>query len=212
MTFTDRRSAGTTLAHELTKYANRGDVVVIAIPRGGVVLGFEISSALHVPLDIVVTKKIGAPGNPEYAVGSVDASGHATLNEAVLRSLGISPEGLKDEVQRLRVFIAEKTKKLRGTLSAIDVADQHVILVDDGIATGATIQAAIQSLRSLGVGSIIVAAPVGSEDAVRGIEPLVDELHVLYVPEFFQAVGQFYDTFEEVSDATVHELLEQSRR
>lgn len=183
--------------------------MTVAIPRGGVVLGYEIAQMLHVPLDIVVTKKIGAPGNPEYAIGSVDASGHASLNEEVLRSLGISPEGLEEEVQRLRLFIAEKTKLLRGTLPAIDVADKHVLLVDDGIATGATMHAAVQSLRSLGVASIVVAAPVGSEDAVRSLEPLVDELHVLYVPEFFQAVGQFYDDFSEVSDAEVHQLLEQ---
>lgn len=209
MTFTDRRSAGKKLAHELNKYSDRSDVVTVAIPRGGVVVGFEIAQALHVPLDIVVTKKIGAPGNPEYAIGSVDASGHASLNEEVLRSLGISPEGLEEEVQRLRLFIAEKTKLLRGTLPAIDVTDKHVLLVDDGIATGATMHAAVQSLRSLGVASIVVAVPVGSEDAVRSLEPLVDELHVLFVPEFFQAVGQFYDDFSEVSDAEVHQLLEQ---
>lgn len=209
MTFTDRRSAGKKLAQELIKYSDRSDVVTVAIPRGGVVLGYEIAQTLHVPLDIVVTKKIGAPGNPEYAIGSVDASGHASLNEEVLRSLGISPEGLEEEVQRLRLFIAEKTKLLRGTLPAIDVTDKHVLLVDDGIATGATMHAAVQSLRSLGVASIVVATPVGSEDAVRSIEPLVDELHVLYVPEFFQAVGQFYDDFSEVTDAEVHQLLEQ---
>jgi len=191
----------------LHKYA-RQNAVVVAIPRGGVVVGHEIAQQLGLVLDIVLTKKIGAPTNPEFAVGSIDSQGNAILDEQVLQQLGISPEGMEEEITRLQALLEKKYRLLRGDHPIIDIEDKTVILVDDGIATGKTMQAAIRSVRAHGASYVVLAVPVAPEPLVHELNEMVDEVQVLYTPALFASVSQFYDNFEQISDDEVRELLD----
>lgn len=207
MYFSDRRDAGKQLATVLEKYKGDSQALVLAIPRGGVPVGEEIAKALGLPLDIIVTKKISAPGNPEFAIGSVDIEGNVVLDDNVLAKLGISPEGLEEEIEKLKKNIQEKLQHLRGEKDGLDVKNKTIILVDDGIATGNTLRAAIHTLRRWGAKEIILAAPVAAEDAAHDLSEIVDQLNILYTPVLFNAVGQFYDDFDQTSDDEVVEIL-----
>ncbi len=208
MYFIDRRDAGKQLAVALEKYSQQPNTLIIAIPRGGVPVADEVATALQQPLDIMVTKKIGAPGNPEFAIGSVGIEGDVNLDMHVLKRLGITPEGLQQEIEGLKHAIQEKLEFLRGKRDALSVKGKHIILIDDGIATGNTLKAAIQTLQKWGAEKIILASPVGAEDSVRELNELTDEMHVLYAPVMFHAVGQFYEEFDQTPDQEVIEILE----
>lgn len=203
--FRDRAHAGRLLAEELGRaYAGAENVVVLGIPRGGVMVAEEIARLLGLPLDVVVTSKIGAPGNPEYAVGAIDPDGAVTQNVyggysmTELEHLG---RPVRDKIrQRIQLY-------RRGDAGAPDVAGKTVIVVDDGIATGLTVLAAVDYLRRLGADRLVLAVPVISADAARAMRSKVDELVAIEEPEIFYAVGQFYRHFGQTTDEEVMRAL-----
>jgi putative phosphoribosyl transferase len=207
MIFSDRRDAGRQLAHRLEEYKERKDVIVLGLARGGVVVAHEIATALKLPLNVVVVRKIGAPLNPELALGAVTETGEGIFNEQLISILGISPEYLKHEVEKESEAAQERLHLYRGMRSAPDLHGKSVILVDDGIATGASIRVAIKGVRAEGAAKILLAIPVAAPDSLRRIQKEVDEVICLFSPAFFEAVGSFYRSFTQTSDEEVSRLL-----
>jgi putative phosphoribosyl transferase len=201
MMFHDRTHAAFLLAHDLKKY-HRENAVILAIPRGGVPIGYTIAHQLALPLEVVLVKKIGHPGNPEYAIGSVSAT------ELILSDTeGISEEYIQSEIKRLRKVMEEKYKIFMEGKKPTDLKGKIAILVDDGLATGNTMLACIEHVRKSGPKKIVVAVPVSSTSAHRKIKESADELICLFTSADFYAVGQFYENFSEVSDEAVSQLL-----
>jgi predicted phosphoribosyltransferase len=203
--FQNREDAGQKLAEKLEKYRN-SNAVVLGIPRGGIALGYEVAKELHLPLDIVLSKKIGHPLSPEFAIGSV------SLDTVVLdEHPGISEDYIDNEIHRIRLALKEKQKLYEGTHTPIEIRDKPVIIVDDGIATGNTLLATVQLLRKSGASFIVAATPVIPSSRVSAIEKKLDELIYLAAPEYFPGVGIFYQDFEQVNDEEVVMLLELNR-
>ena len=207
----NRKEAGQKLVSQLQDYKER-NVVVLAIPRGGVVLGYEVAKALEAPLDIVVPRKIGAPGNPELAIGAIAEDGTVILDEALLQMFRISNEYLEREKVAEMAEIRRRTLAFRGGLPPLDLSGRVVILVDDGLATGATMKAAVASVRNRGASEIVIAVPVAPPDTVRELSKLVDRVVCPIVYEPFMAIGQFYDDFTQVEDDEVMRLLRVSEK
>ncbi|PJE67514.1 phosphoribosyl transferase [Candidatus Shapirobacteria bacterium CG10_big_fil_rev_8_21_14_0_10_40_9] len=205
--FKNREEAGRKLADKLLSYKATKNLIVLAIPRGGVVVGKILSQALNCPLDVLITRKIGAPGNPELAVGAVGPGGIRIIDWELAKRVGADGEYLKAQSSKLQSEIQEREKKFRARKKPLEVTGKTVILTDDGIATGATIEAAIAWLKSQKAKKIILAVPVAPPEVVEKLRPLVDELICLDQPEFFAAVGQFYQEFEQVTDDKVVQLL-----
>lgn len=205
--FKNREEAGRQLAAKLQNYKATKNLIVLAIPRGGVVVGKILAQALNCPLDILIIRKIGAPGNPELAVGAVGPSGIRVIDWDLAGRVGANKDYLESQVENLKLEIKEREKKFRGDKKELEVTDKTVILTDDGIATGATIEAAIAWLRTKKAKKIILAVPVAPPEVVEKLKLLVSELIVLDQPDFFSAVGQFYQEFEQVTDNEVVELL-----
>jgi putative phosphoribosyl transferase len=207
MMFKDRKHAGKLLAGALTKFANRGDVIVLGLPRGGVPVAYEVARELDAPLDVMVVRKLGVPGWEELAMGAIASGGIRVLNERVIEAAGISPDLIDEaaaaEIQELH----RREMTYRGHTGAPDVRHKTVILVDDGIATGATIRAAVLALRQQGPARIVIAVPTAAADSCSMLEPLVDELVTLSKPMYFRAVGQWYEDFRQTTDAEVKWLL-----
>ena len=204
--FADRVDAGKRLAAELKSFG-REDAIVLAIPRGGVVVGFEISKALNVPLDIIVPRKIGAPENPELAIGAVTEDGTVILNERLASDLGVSKNYIEEESERQRLEIERRLKSYRGNIPYPSLKNRVVILVDDGIATGYTMKAALASVRKKGAKSVVIAIPVGPPSTIEELERLTDNVVCLYTPEEFYAIGEFYEDFSQTTDDEVKRLL-----
>jgi predicted phosphoribosyltransferase len=202
----DRRQAGRYLAEALKEFKNK-DVIALAIPRGGVVVGDEVARTLNVPLDIVVPRKIGAPFNPELAIGAVAADGSRVLDHGLIQRLDVSEKYLKNEIERQTEEIKRRVSEYRGDRPPLKIEGKTVILVDDGVATGATTLAAIKYLRKLKPAQIILAIPVGPPETVEKLKKQVDRLICLSVPSLFYAVGQFYEQFEQTTDAEVIEIM-----
>ena len=208
--FRHRLDAGKRLAVRLVRYRNRPDVLVMAIPRGGVPVAYEVAKALAVPLDVIVVRKLGLPGQPELAMGAIASGGVRVLNEDVVRALRI-PERTIDSVAALETAELERRERsYRGERPAEDPTGRTVILVDDGLATGSSMQAAIAALRARGAASIVVAVPVGPPSTCLEISRLADELVCLKHPAFFAAVGEWYADFNPTTDDEVRQLLESS--
>lgn len=207
--FRDRTEAGRALADQLS--AHRGtDVLVLGIPRGGVVVGAEIARRLEAQLDIVVARKLGAPGSPELAVGAVTADGGRFLNDEIILMLGVA-ESYLDQITAAQMAEAQRREeRLRNQRPAAPITGRVVILVDDGVATGATTRAAVRSVRKQNPARLIVAAPVGARDACAMLRREADEMVCPYEPEPFGAVGFFYLHFEPVEDAQVRQLLDEA--
>ncbi len=210
--FADREEAGRLLAGVLGKFAERGEVVVLGLPRGGVPVAAEVARALGLPLDVLVVRKLGAPGQEELAIGAIGEGGVRVLNEGVVGSLGLREEEIDRIAVREERELERRVVAYRGEHAALEVAGKTVIVVDDGVATGATMRAGLQALRAMGAAKIVAAAPVGAEDSVAGLERDADEVVVLEVPEWFNAVGQWYENFGQTSDEEVRELLAENRR
>lgn len=196
MIFTDRAAAGQQLANVLNTYKNKPDVVVLGLPRGGVVTAAAVAGALHAPLDIVITRKLGAPGNKEYAVGALTEQGTVVGG------------GTATIIAQEKTELARRVQQYRQGKLPLDVKNKTVILVDDGIATGLTMQAAIASIRQQQPKRLIVAVPVAPPDTVIKLRTQVDELIVLDQPDNFMAVGQFYEKFDQVTDEEVQYYLQ----
>ncbi len=211
MIFQDRAEAGEKLAQKIKelwpdeRLANQ--TIVLAIPRGGVVVGKQIAETLSCPLDLIITKKIGAPGNPELAIGAVGIVGEPVIDEELALRTGADENYLKDQIAKIKKEIAKKEKELRGDKPKLNLKDKVVILTDDGVATGATMKAAVEIVRQDNPQKIMVAVPVIARDSLKEIEKVADEVLYLETPELFFAVGQFYQDFDQVSDEEVKKLL-----
>jgi putative phosphoribosyl transferase len=210
MKFKDRVDAGQKLAEELKQYKNNENAIALALPRGGVVLGFEIAKALNIPLDIVVPRKIGHPMNPEFAIGAITETGEGIFDQQQ-KSL-VDPEWLKKEVEKEKKEAIRRLKTYRGDQPKLELKDKIVIIIDDGIATGLTMKAAIKMVKEKQPQKIVVAVPVSASDSLAEIKTLVDEVVCLYVPMMFNAIGTFYDDFGQTSDEEVVELMGKARK
>lgn len=209
--FSDRVEAGKLLADELKQYIDRKDTLVLALPRGGVPVGFEIAKKLHVPLDVFLVRKLGTPGQEELAMGAIASGGVQVFNEDIIRTLNI-PKFIIDSVIEQETEVINKRNLLyRGDHPFPTLKDLIVILVDDGIATGATVRAAIQGIKQLGSSKIIVATPVAPPSTVKDLTAEADEIVCLETPEPFYAIGAFYQDFSQTSDEEVCELLKKAR-
>ncbi|RDV84581.1 phosphoribosyltransferase [Ammonifex thiophilus] len=206
--FVDRVDAGRQLAARL-KGRDYPRGLVLAIPRGGVVVGAEIARELKLPLDVIIPRKIGAPGNPELAIGAVTQDGVPLFNEDLVRRLRVTPEEKEVLVREALEEVERRLRRYRASLPPVSWRDRTIILTDDGIATGFTILAALRSLKRASPREIILAVPVAPPDTLSFLRPEVDELVCLYAPEFFMAVGQFYQNFEQTTDEEVIALLEE---
>ncbi|MBS0625227.1 MAG: phosphoribosyltransferase [Verrucomicrobia bacterium] len=203
--FADRLNAGKKLAAALEKYRNDPEVVVLGLPRGGVVVAAAVARELKLPLDIIVPRKIGSPSNPEVAIGAI-AGKQVYLNRDIIRILGVSESYIQEEMARQRKE-AERRTKLYQPRGKMDLVGKRTILVDDGIATGATMAVSVAEARFLGAAKVIVASPVGSFESIEWMKSLADEVVCLHTPSSFQAVGQFYQFFDQTSDEEVIQLL-----
>ncbi len=210
MLFKDRAEAGQRLAKELERYRGQ-DAVVLALPRGGVVIGYEVARALDLPLDVLIVRKIGAPGNPEWGIGAIAENGNVQLDERIIQALGIPRYYLDEEIRRQREEIERRRRLYRDGGHLPDLENKIAIIVDDGVATGYTMFAALRAVRADRPNKIVVAVPVATVEAARDLRKEVDELVVLATPEPFLAVSRFYWDFEQVSDQEVKEYLEKAK-
>lgn len=210
--FADRADAGRALARALVSFSGASDAIVLGLPRGGVPVASEIAHALGLPLDVLVVRKLGLPWQPELAMGAIASGGAIVLNKDVLRYAS-GREDLVEQVKHRELAELERRElEFRGTRPPLPVAGCTAIVVDDGLATGATMEAAVRALRSLGAARVVVAVPVASPEARDRIAPLADEVVCLETPRYFSAVGQWYMDFEQTSDSEVSRLLAASRR
>jgi putative phosphoribosyl transferase len=210
--YDDRQQAGRELAAALERFRG-SDAAVLAIPRGGVVVGFEVAGGLQLELDVIVPRKIGAPGQPELAIGAVASWGDhdAILDDQSVRYLGVSQDYIEREVRDQLAEVTRRLRVYRGTADPPNIEGRSVILVDDGIATGYTTRAAALALRNLKAASVTLAVPVGPPDSLETIRPYVDEIVCPKTPYPFLAVGYWYRSFEQVSDEEVVALLRAAR-
>lgn len=209
--FADRAEAGVALARALESWRGAADAIVLGLPRGGVPVAHEVASALGLPLDVLVVRKLGLPWQPELAMGAIASGGAVVVNDEVLRYLPTG-SGAFDEVRlREQRELERREREYRGDRPPLDMKGRTGILVDDGLATGATMEAAVRSLQAIGAARVVVAVPVASVEARERIAGVADEVLCLETPEFFSAVGQWYREFGQTSDAEVRELLARTR-
>jgi putative phosphoribosyl transferase len=209
--FTDRIDAGKRLASVLKDFTGKNGIV-LAIPRGGVVVGFEIAKALNLQLDVIIPRKIGSPENPELAIGAVAEDGTTILDNQLIKYLAVSKEYVVIETQRQKHEIGRRLKLYRQDASYPNIKGFDVIIVDDGIATGSTMKAALASVRNRGASSVTVAVPVGPPSTIEELNELADRVVCLYTPEYFQAIGEFYNDFSQTPDEEVIRLLRESKQ
>jgi putative phosphoribosyl transferase len=209
--YRNRQEAGKVLAQELRAFSDRNDVIVLALPRGGVPVAFEIVKALHVPLDVFIVRKLGVPGHSELAMGAIAMGGAHVFNDEIIRDLSISPETIQRIIETEQQELKRRESAYRGNHTFPPLKDTTVILVDDGIATGATMRAAIKALRQLNPAAIVVAVPVADKQMCEKFEPLVDSLICPLRPSNFFAVGPWYDDFSQTEDEEVYTLLKQAK-
>jgi putative phosphoribosyl transferase len=205
--FQDRRDAGARLARRLAAYDGRPDVVVLALPRGGVPVASEVARALRAPLDVFLVRKLGVPFHRELAMGAIATGGVRVLNTAVVDALGIPTEAIEAIAREEEAELARREHAYRGDRGAPDVRGKIVILVDDGLATGATMRAAVMALRRLGPARVVVAVPTASPEACADMADVADEVVCAETPNPFLAVGAWYEDFSETSDDDVRRLL-----
>jgi len=208
--FQDRPDAGRQLAEELLNYAGRDDVIVLALPRGGVPVAFEVAHRLGVPLDVFVVRKLGVPGHEELAMGAIAPGGVRVLNEDVLHVIPDAQAIVEMVTAIEREELERRERNYRGDRSAPDLKNRTVILIDDGLATGATMRAAVAALRQQGAARIIVAVPVGAPPTCQDLKNAADEVICLQTPVAFIGVGQYYADFSQTTDEEVRELLAQA--
>lgn len=206
-TFVDRREAGRALAQQLAAYSGRDDVLVFGLARGGVPVAWEIAAALRAPLDVFLVRKLGVPRWSELAMGALASGGGLVMNEDVVASLRISDEQVREVIDSETAELLRREHAYRGGRPIADVRDRIVILADDGIATGASMLAAVRAIRAAGPKSIVVAVPVGPESTCRELAQEADDVVCATMPPGFEAVGQVYDDFHQISDDEVRELL-----
>jgi predicted phosphoribosyltransferase len=205
--FLNRVEAGRRLAERLSAYGDRDDAIVLGLPRGGVPVAYEVAQQLGLPLDVFVVRKLGVPGYEELAIGAIASGNVSVLNEDVMRALPNSEAVLETVLAQEKIELGRREARYRQDRRARELRGRVVILVDDGLATGATMRAAATALREKGVAKIVVAVPVGAPETCRVLETEVDEVICVSEPAFFHGVGQFYEDFSQTSDEEVRELL-----
>jgi predicted phosphoribosyltransferase len=205
--FLDRRDAGKTLASSLRQYAGRSDVVVLALPRGGVPVAFEVAEALEAPLDIFLVRKLGVPQHPELAMGAIATGGTRVLNDDIVRWYGIDDELIEAVARKEQSELERREQAYRQGRPAPDLQNTVVVLVDDGLATGSTMRAAVQAVRQHKPARVIVAVPVGAASSCADFADIADEVICARTPEPFSAVGQWYRNFSQTTDEEVQRLL-----
>lgn len=205
--FKDRKHAGKLLARELSTWADDPRAIVLALPRGGVPVGFVVAHQLRLPLDILVVRKLGMPGHEEYAIGAVGPGGVCVLQEDVVGEYGVAPRAIAAIGARELKEVARRERQYRGAHAPLQLAGRTALLVDDGLATGSTMRAAIEIAHKLGAARVVVAVPVGAPSTCAALEREVDELVCLSRPPFFTAVSRWYRDFGQTSDAEVQDLL-----
>jgi predicted phosphoribosyltransferase len=208
VTFRDRREAGELLAEKLVKYERQRDVLVLGLPRGGMPVAAEVADRLGLPLDVFVVRKLGVPGHEELAMGAVATGGFRVMNEMVVRQLRISPVALEAVVKKELKELERRERSYRNARKPVQVQGKTVILVDDGVATGSSVMAAVKGLRSHGVGKIVVAVPTVAPSTLPDLEARADEVVWVIAPEDFMAVGQWYDDFSQTSDEEVRQIMD----
>ncbi|TAM81409.1 MAG: phosphoribosyltransferase [Acidobacteria bacterium] len=206
--FQNRTEAGRKLASKLSSYCGWPDVLVLALPRGGVPVGAEIARALHVPLDVFVVRKLGVPWNPELAMGAVATGGVRVLDEDIVQSLAIPPEEIAKVAAGEEIELERRERAYRGGRVRHTIAGKKVILVDDGIATGSTMRAGVAALRKLQPARVVVAAPVASHASCTMLRRVADEVVCVIEAEDFFAIGEWYEDFTQLTDDDVQNLLE----
>jgi len=210
MVFQNRQDAGRQLAPLLEEFAQRSDAIVLGIPRGGVIVAFEIARALHLPLDLFLAHKLGVPGHEELAFGAIAANGSRYLDQQVLRASHVSAPEIERITAEVQQMLDRRSLLYRGVRPPLRLAGQTVLLVDDGIATGASAYAAIHALREMKPAAILLAVPVAPPSTCAWLRQFVDRLVCLHTQENFYAVGAFYEDFSQVSDEDIIQLLHQS--
>jgi putative phosphoribosyl transferase len=205
--YADRADAGRALADSLAHLRAAPDAIVLGLPRGGVPVAYEVARALDLPLDVLVVRKLGLPQQPELAMGAIASGGALVVNDEVVRYLGGRPDAFEAVRAREQLELERRERDYRGTRPPLEVKGRSAVLVDDGLATGATMEAAVLALRSLGAKEVVVAVPVASQEARERIEAVADEVVCLAAPPFFSAVGQWYADFGQTEDAEVRDLL-----
>jgi predicted phosphoribosyltransferase len=208
--YENRAEAGRSLAAELTEYAGRSDVVVLALPRGGLPVASEIASALHAPLDVFVVRKLGVPSHEELAMGAIATGGVRVMNTYVVRELQLSDEVIESVAAREQKELERRERLYRGDRPFVDLSGKIVIVVDDGLATGATMRAAVAAIRHMKPGRIVIAVPVGSIEVAEEMRSIADEVICPYTPEPFRAVGLWYRDFSQASDKELQAMLDRS--
>jgi predicted phosphoribosyltransferase len=203
----NRADAGKRLSAQLQRFANRDDVIVLALPRGGVPTGFELAKSLHAPLDVFVVRKLGVPGHEELAMGAIATGGVRVLNQRIVANLGIPTEAIEAAARVEEREIARRERVYRGGRPPLDVRGKTVILVDDGLATGATMIVAIEALRSRHPGRIVAAAGVGAAETCQNLTRLVGECVCALEPPALEAISKWYEDFTQTEDAEVRALL-----
>jgi len=211
MRFADRADAGRKLIPVLEKYKDSKDAIVIGLPRGGVVNAYEVAKGLNLPLDIIVVRKIGAPMQPELAVGALTQEGDLLLNQDLMNRIGLMQQDIAGIIEDEKKEAQRRLELYRGDRQPLDLKNKTVIMVDDGLATGATMRAAIISARGMGAKKIVVAIPVSTIDTLRKIEQEADEVICLYVPDRFWGISGFYDVFFQTEDDEVIDLLRKAK-
>jgi putative phosphoribosyl transferase len=209
--FRNRSEAGRRLAASLRDYRNRDDVIVLALPRGGVPVGYEIAKALNAPLDVFVVRKVGLPWHEELAIGALASGGVRLLNEELIDAYHVDREDVERVMRREQVELERREKLYRGGRSFPDLWNKTVILVDDGLATGSSMRVAVEALRKEDPARIVVAVPVAAPETCDAFRDIADEIVCAVTPEPFYAVGLWYDDFSQTSDEEVHDLLARAR-
>jgi putative phosphoribosyl transferase len=208
--FIDRRHAGRALALQMTKYAGRQDVIVLALPRGGVPVAYEVASTLGAPMDVFLVRKLGTPGHRELAMGAIASGGVRVINHDVVQWYGISASAIDHIAREEQEELERRERAYRGDRPAPDLMDKIVILIDDGLATGSTMRAGAQAVRARRPARTVVAVPVGAPQTCAELSVVADEVVCVRMPDPFSAVGQWYLNFEQTSDEEVRELLQKS--
>jgi predicted phosphoribosyltransferase len=207
MRFRDRVDAGRQLAVQLAQYAGRNDVIVLALPRGGVPVGAEVARALEAPLDVFLVRKLGVPGHPELAMGAIASGGVRVLGDDIIRDLAIPTSAIEAVAAREQVELARRERLYRGERPLPSLAQRTIILVDDGLATGATMQAAVEAVRTQQPARVVVAVPVGAPDTCARLRQFADDVVCAESPASFQAVGAWYERFDQTTDDEVLRTL-----
>lgn len=209
--FVNRRDAGVALAQAMVVKAPLPGALVLALPRGGVPVAYEVAKRLSLPLDVLVVRKVGLPSNPELAIGAVASGGAIIRNAEVIRAYGIGDESFDRVVQKELKELDRREKDYRQGQPPLNIRDRAILLIDDGVATGSTMTAAIRALRQMGASSVAVAVPVAAPDSLLNLEKEADAVLCLDAPAGFASVGSFYDDFQQVGDEAVRHLLNEAR-